>query len=46
MNHFDHQLLKEVYDLNYKQIKQVFSLMRKMGIGIDQAAKRVKSNAK
>ena len=42
MNIQDRKLLQEIYGLNYAQCNKVFSLMRKMGVSIDAAAKRVK----
>lgn len=42
MNIQDRKLLQEVYGLNYSQCSNVFTLMRKTGVSIDVAAKRVK----
>lgn len=41
MNIQDRKLLAEVYGLNHQECNKVFSLMRKMGLAIDVAAKRV-----
>lgn len=42
MNIHDRKLLQQVYGLNYSQCNKVFNLMRKQGLSIDVAAKRIK----
>lgn len=42
MNIHNRKLLQLVYGLNYSQCNQVFNLMRKQGLSIDVAAKRIK----
>lgn len=41
MNIQDRKLLADVYGLSHQECNKVFNLMRKMGLGIDAAAKRV-----
>ena len=46
MNIQDRKLLADVYGLNHQECNKVFNLMRKMGLAIDLAAKRVISQRK
>lgn len=45
MNIQDRKALQEVYGLSYQQCSKVFNLMRKQGLSIDVAAKRIKSES-
>ena len=42
MGVIDRKMLKMVYGLDYGECSKVFKLMRTLGLGIDEAARRVK----